>query len=125
MDTLEQELRKLKLRQPSAELDRRIAAALAGRPQVVKQRRWVVSPRWAAAAIVLTGLLAFLAGRLSTHQERRATETAASASAPASPSVTVRVVYEGRGGNPFDCTTASDDGIRPRGNAKSTSEPGV
>lgn len=124
MDGLEDKLRRLAPRGPSPELDRRVLNALAAAPpQIVNVNRPVrprtaVSVRWALAAALLMGLIGFFAGRTSRH-------SGGAAQTAAAPAVTVNVVYTGSAPNPFDCTVAADDGLRPVPEIKIDSKSGV
>lgn len=154
MDDLERQLSSLALRGPSADLDRRVMEALAlsdtpqslgvtpsggissvvpiaAAPPSSPRPRAAVSWRWALAAAMLMGALGFLAGRLTLPSP---TVPAPLASAPftvpvaapsAAPAVTVQVIYEGSAPNPFDCTVAADDGLRPVQGIQIISNSGV
>jgi hypothetical protein len=125
MEDFEQKLKTLAPREPSPALDGRVLAALAHTaPSPVQPVRRFAILRWAVAAAMLMGvLLGFLAGRLSAPGGGPV--QSAQGDGKTGPSVTVHVVYEGHGGNPFDFTTAADDGLRPVSDIKITSTPGA
>lgn len=125
MENFEDKLKGLAHREPSESLDERVMQALSRRPaREASSRGRVVSLRWALAACFLVGVMSFLAGRVvpptAGHESAR---IAASNAAP--PAVTVNVIYDGPAANPFDMTTAADDGLKPTSSIKFSSNTGV
>jgi len=111
-DEFAEKLRRLELSGPSPALDQRVDGVLRGGPASMRRHGRVVGLRWAAVAAIAMGMLGVVVGRKTAPvpDNREAGAPAPSGKAYAS----VQIIYERTPhSNPFDMTTAANDGLRP------------
>ena len=133
-EAFEAKLRELRLREPSAEMDRAVKSELedgAERPTGGgRDRRNGAQPLWAIAAAVAMGLTGFAAGRLSAPEKEATQPEDAPVERsflprrpPATPSMATRVevmLIAAPASNPFDLTVPT--GMSERGAPRGESE---